>query len=82
MLGRVPTTGRKAPTAHHRLWILDVDGTRLVIGGTYFPDTSQQDLDDLDTILNSIQIDALVETEQSGDDDPVETSAASSTSSA
>ena len=53
-----------------------------MIGGTYFPDTSQQDLDDLDTILNSIQIDPLVETEPSSDDDPVETSTASSTSSA
>ena len=47
------------PNAHHRLWILDVDGTRLVIGGSWFPDTSQQDLDDLDTILNSIQIDPV-----------------------
>ena len=45
------------PNAHHRLWILDIDGTRLVIGGSWFPDTSQQDRDDLDTILNSIQID-------------------------
>ena len=68
------------PNAHHRLWILDVDGTRLVIGGSRFPDTSQQDLDDLDTILNSIQIDP-VETEPSSDDDPVETSPASPTSS-
>ena len=69
------------PNAHHRLWILDVDGTRLVIGGSWFPDTSQQDLDDLDTILNSIQIDP-VDAEPSSDDDPVETSAASVTSSA
>ena len=68
------------PNAHHRLWILDVDGTRLVIGGSWFPDTSQQDLDDLDTILNSIQIDP-VDAEPSSDDDPVETSAASVTSS-
>jgi hypothetical protein len=58
------------------------DGTRLVIGGITFPDTSQQDVDDLDTILNSIQIDPVFEAEQSGDDDPVETSVASSTSSA
>ena len=45
------------PNAHHRLWILDVDGTRYVIAGRWFPDTSQQDRDDLDTILNSIHID-------------------------
>lgn len=67
--------------AHHRLWILDADGTRLVIGGRWFPDTSQQDLDDLDTILNSIQIDPIG-AEQTNDDGPVETSAASVTSSA
>ena len=53
-----------------------------MIAATSYPDTSQQDRDDLDTLLNSIQIDALVEAEQSGDDDPVDTSAASSTSSA
>ena len=76
-----PNYWAQGPHAHHRLWILDVDGTRLVIGGTYFPDTSQQDLDDLDTILNSIQIDP-VDAEPSSDDDPVETSPASSTSSA
>jgi hypothetical protein len=67
--------------AHHRLWILDVDGTRLVIGGSSFPDTSEQDLDDLETILDSIQIDS-VETEQSGEDDSVETSPEPPTSSA
>ena len=76
-----PNYVAQGPHAHHRLWILDVDGTRLVIGGTYFPNTSQQDLDDLDTILNSIQIDP-VKPDQSADDDPVDTSAASSTSSA
>ena len=80
MLGWVPATGPQGPHAHYRLWILDIDGTRYVIGGNTFPDTSQQDRDDLDTILNSIQIDDLVETEQSGDDDPVEPSAASVTS--
>jgi hypothetical protein len=74
-----PNYWAQGPHAYHRLWILDVDGTRLVIGGTYFPDTSQQDVDDLDTILNSIRIDP-VDAEQSGDDDPIETSAASSTS--
>jgi hypothetical protein len=79
--GQGPGYWAQGPYAHHRLWILDVDGTRLVIGGTYFPDTSQQDLDDLNTILNSIQIEPLFEVEPTGVDDPVETSPASSTSS-
>jgi hypothetical protein len=52
-----------------------------VIGGSRFPDTSQQDLDDLDTILNSIEIDP-VDTEPPSGDDTVDTSAASPTSSA
>ena len=46
----------QGPNQHHQLWILDVDGTRLVIGATYFPDTSPQDRADLDEILASIQI--------------------------
>jgi len=44
----------KAPI--HQLWILDVDGTRLVIGGGSFPDTPTQDRADIDEILRSIQI--------------------------
>jgi hypothetical protein len=46
----------QAPNGHHRLWILDVDGTRLVIGATHFPDTSMQDLAAIDEILRSIRI--------------------------
>jgi hypothetical protein len=79
--GPGPNYWAQGPFAHHRLWILDVDGTRLVIGGTYFPDTSQQDLDDLDTLLNSIQIEPLFEAEQTGDDDPVASSTEATTSS-
>ena len=37
-------------------WILDVDGTRLVITAVYFPNTSPQDRAALDEILASIQI--------------------------
>jgi hypothetical protein len=51
-----------------------------VIGRITFPDTSQQHLDDPDTILNSIQID-VVRGRQPGDEDAVDTSDASSTSS-
>lgn len=46
----------QGPNQHHQLWILDVDGTRLVIAGFWYPDTSDQDRSDIDEILNSIQI--------------------------
>jgi hypothetical protein len=47
----------QAPNHHHKLWILDVNGTRLVIAATSFPDTSPQDRAAIDEILASIQID-------------------------
>lgn len=78
--GRGPNYWAQGPHSHHRLWILDIDGIRYVIGGTTFPDTSERDREDLDTILDSIQID-VVEADHAGDDHPVETSVASSTSS-
>ncbi len=46
----------QGPNQHHQLWILDVDGTRLVISASDFPNTSLQDRADLNEILNSIQI--------------------------
>ncbi len=46
----------QGPNQHHKLWILDVNGTRVVIVATYFPDTSPQDRAALDEILASIQI--------------------------
>ncbi len=45
----------QGPNQHHQLWILDVNGTRLVITATYFPDTSPKDRAALDEILASIQ---------------------------
>jgi hypothetical protein len=39
-----------------RLWILDVDGTRLVIVAGDSPNMSAQDQTDLDGIFSSIQI--------------------------
>ncbi len=41
---------------HLQIWVLDVDGTRLVIGATTLPTTSPQDRADLDAVLTSIQI--------------------------
>jgi hypothetical protein len=47
----------QGPNQHNKLWILDVNGTRVVIIGAYFPDTSPQDRAAIDDILASIQID-------------------------
>jgi hypothetical protein len=46
----------QAPNQRHDLWILDVDGTRLVIAAFWYPDTSPQDLAELEAIRSSIQI--------------------------
>ena len=45
------------PNQHNRVWILDVDGTRLVIMAWYLPDTSHEDRAALEEIVNSIQFD-------------------------
>ena len=44
------------PNQHTQLWILDVNGTRLVIVAFDLPDASPQDRADLDAVLASIQI--------------------------
>ena len=44
------------PNQHQNIWVLDVDGSRLVIMATSFPDTPQQDRADQDEIVASIQI--------------------------
>jgi hypothetical protein len=41
---------------HLQIWVLDVDGTRLVIGATTLPYTAPQDRAALDEVLASIQI--------------------------
>jgi len=46
----------QGPNQHNTLRILDVAGTRLVIGTGNFPDTSQQDRTEIAEILDSIQI--------------------------
>jgi len=46
----------QAPNQHHQVRILDVDGTRVVIAASWYPDTSAQDRADIDKILGSIQI--------------------------
>jgi hypothetical protein len=44
-----------------RLWILDVDGQRLVIDATYSPDTTETDRAELTTIVESIRFNDHVE---------------------
>ena len=46
----------EGPNEHRLLQTLDVDGTRLVISASYFPDVSPQDRADLDEILASIRL--------------------------
>ena len=54
--GTSPAYFAQGPDAHHQVWILDVDGTRLVVAAWYFPDTSPQDRTTVDEMLASIQI--------------------------
>ena len=43
------------PNQHNRVWILDVDGTRLMIWAWYLPDASDEDRAALEEIVNSIE---------------------------
>jgi hypothetical protein len=51
-----PALGAQAPKQQNGLWILDVDGTRLVILAGDSPNMSAPDQTDLDGIFSSIQI--------------------------
>ena len=51
-----PNLWSQAPQQQNKLWILDVDGTRLVILAGYPPNISAQDRTDLDGIFSTIQI--------------------------
>jgi hypothetical protein len=46
----------QAPSGHHQLRILDVDGTRQMITSFWYPDTSAEDRAAIDEIIASIQI--------------------------
>lgn len=54
--GNAPFLWAQTPKQQNEVWILDVDGTRLVILVGYPPNISEKDRADLDTILNSINI--------------------------
>ena len=47
----------QGPGQTDRNWILDVDGHRLVINGSFFPGTSAADRAELDAMMASIRID-------------------------
>jgi hypothetical protein len=53
-----PTGGRyvQGPGQIDMLWILDVDGTRLVIDAGYFPATSSEEREELMGIVESVRI--------------------------
>jgi hypothetical protein len=48
--------GYAGPGQIEELWILDVDGNRLMIQATWFPDSPPQDIAEMRTILDSIRI--------------------------
>jgi hypothetical protein len=58
--GVLPGVWADGPNQHFKMWVLDIDGTRLVISASTFPSTSPQDRAALDDILASIQIGADV----------------------
>ncbi len=47
------------PGEHVLLWIVDVDGDRLVVDAAFFPETSAQDRAELLQVVESVQIDPL-----------------------
>jgi hypothetical protein len=53
-----PYGGRyvQGPGQIDKLWILDVDGTPLVIDAAYFPETSSEDREELMDIVESVRI--------------------------
>ena len=54
--GEAPGYWAQGPNYQFKVWVVDVDGTRLVIGSGTFPSTSPQELAIRDEVLASIQI--------------------------
>ena len=54
----LPSGGRyhQGPSQFDRLWILDIDGVRLVIDAAFFPGTSREDRAELVQIVESVRI--------------------------
>jgi hypothetical protein len=49
--------GQQGPGQRDDVYILDVNGTRVVINVAYFPDLPQADLDEIESIVQSVRID-------------------------
>jgi hypothetical protein len=54
--GDAPSLWAQAPEQVNKMWILDVDGTRLQILASYPPGISEQDRSDLDQMIGTIEI--------------------------
>jgi hypothetical protein len=54
-----PGGGRynQGPGQFDRLWILDVEGVRLVVSASFYPETSAEDRAELWQIVESVRID-------------------------
>jgi hypothetical protein len=53
---RWPGQWYQGPGQKDRLWILDVEGERIVVIATFFPEGSAQDLAEMQAVIDSIQI--------------------------
>jgi hypothetical protein len=53
--GNVGNRYQQVPGQVDRVWVLDVAGLRLVVDATYSPDTSADDRDELERIVNSLR---------------------------
>jgi hypothetical protein len=47
----------QGPGQRDDVYVLDVDGTRVVLGVAYYPDLPQADLDEIESIVQSLRID-------------------------
>lgn len=56
--GRTLSRFYQGPGQILEIWVLDVEGTRLLIEATRFPDSPPEDVDELQAILDSIHIEA------------------------
>jgi hypothetical protein len=49
----------QGPEQHDHLWILDIDGDRLVVDASFFPATSESDRSELFDMAESVEVSSL-----------------------